>query len=53
MNYLSFDVGIKNLAYCELTPNKNIIQWGIINMDDSPTCSMHLKKNVKNKHLIV
>ena len=50
MNYLSFDVGIKNLAYCELTPNKNIIQWGIINMnDDTPTCSMHLKKKCEKQ----
>ena len=49
MNYLSFDVGIKNLAYCELTPNKNIIQWGIINMDDSSTCSMHLKKKCEKQ----
>ena len=44
MNYLSFDVGIKNLAYCELTPQKKIKQWGIINMNSNPTCSMCLKK---------
>ena len=44
MNYLSFDVGIKNLAYCELTPQKEIKQWGIINMNSNPTCSMCLKK---------
>lgn len=44
MNYLSFDVGIKNLAYCELTPNKKIVQWGIINLNDNPICSMNLKK---------
>ena len=49
MNYLSFDVGIKNLAYCEITPNKNIIQWGIINMDDNPTCSMHLNKKCEKQ----
>lgn len=44
MNYLSFDVGIKNLAYCELTHDKNIKQWGILNMNDNPKCSMVLKK---------
>ena len=44
MNYLSFDVGIKNLAYCELTPDKSIKQWGIINMNENPICSMCLKK---------
>ena len=30
MNYLSFDVGIKNLAYCILTPEegiKKIYDW--------------------------
>ena len=44
MNYLSFDVGIKNLAYCELTPEKKIIAWGIINMNENPQCCMNLKK---------
>jgi len=29
---LSFDVGIKNLAYC-LMDRDNIIDWGIINID--------------------
>ena len=49
MNYLSFDVGIKNLAYCELTPDKNIVQWGIINLNDTPLCSMHLKKKCEKQ----
>jgi len=44
MNYLSFDVGIKNLAYCELTPEKTIKQWGIINLNENPICEMCLKK---------
>ena len=44
MNYLSFDVGIKNLAYCELTPDKIVKRWGIINMNNNPTCEMCLKK---------
>tara|TARA_B100001094_G_C18155675_1_gene786298 strand:- start:965 stop:1645 length:681 start_codon:yes stop_codon:yes gene_type:complete len=44
MNYLSFDVGIINLAYCELTSEKEIKQWGILNMNDNPICNMNLKK---------
>ena len=28
MDYLSFDVGIKNLAYCELTPEKKYYSMG-------------------------
>jgi hypothetical protein len=44
MNYLSFDVGIINLAYCELTSDKQIRQWGILNMNDGPICDMNLKK---------
>ena len=37
MNYLSFDVGIKNLAYCILTPEQNIIDWGILNLNKNPS----------------
>jgi hypothetical protein len=44
MNYLSFDVGIKNLAYCELTSDKKIVNWGIINLNENPQCCMNLKK---------
>ena len=44
MEYLSFDVGIKNLAYCCLTEDKQIKQWGIINMNDDPICQVHLRK---------
>ena len=44
MNYLSFDVGIQNLAYCELSPEKEIQQWGIINMNNSPQCDVKLRK---------
>ena len=44
MIYLSFDVGIKNLAYCKLTEDKNIIDWGIINLNENPICQVHLKK---------
>ena len=44
MNYLSFDVGIKNLAYCEITPEIEILNWGIINLNENPICCMNLKK---------
>jgi hypothetical protein len=44
MNYLSFDVGIKNLAYCCLTENKTIKDWGIINLNENPICDMTLRK---------
>jgi len=44
MNYLSFDVGIKNLAYCELDSEKKILQWGIINLNENPLCDVNLRK---------
>ena len=44
MKILSFDVGIKNLSYCTLDEDKRIKNWGILNLDESPQCSMCLKK---------
>ncbi len=44
MNYLSFDVGIKNLAYCCLTPEKKIVSWGIINLNENPICCVNKRK---------
>jgi len=44
MKYLSFDVGIKNLAYCSLTDDKKILDWGIINLDKNPICQCGLQK---------
>ena len=44
MKILSFDVGIKNLAYCLLdTENKSIDDWNIINISVDPTCD-HVNK---------
>ena len=44
MKLLSFDVGIKNLAFCQLdTSNKSILDWGIINISIDPTCD-HVQK---------
>ena len=45
MKILSFDVGIKNLAYCLLdTENKSILDWGIINISVDTTCD-HVSKD--------
>ena len=45
MKYLSFDVGIKNLAFCCIDEDKKTIeQWGILNLNDNPICEMVLKK---------
>ena len=44
MKYLSFDVGIKNLAFCSLTDDKKILDWGIINLDKNPICQCGLQK---------
>tara|TARA_B100002051_G_C16690601_1_gene615270 strand:- start:419 stop:1072 length:654 start_codon:yes stop_codon:yes gene_type:complete len=60
MNYLSFDVGIKNLAYCVITPEKDIVDWGIINLNENPICDVILNKKcekqatyiVKNDHKV-
>ena len=49
MDYLSFDVGIKNLAYCCLTEDKNIKQWGIINMNTNPICDVKLRKKCEKQ----
>ena len=45
MKYLSFDVGIKNLAYCSLNQDKKILDWGIINLNKNPLCQCGLKKD--------
>jgi hypothetical protein len=49
MEYLSFDVGIKNLAYCSLDENKSIKQWGIINMNEDPICQVELNKKCEKQ----
>ena len=43
-DYLSFDVGINNLAYCVLCKDKKIKDWGIINLNENPCCDVKLKK---------
>ena len=50
MEYLSFDVGIKNLAYCCIDgKDKSIKQWGIINLNENPICDMKLKKKCEKQ----
>lgn len=50
MKLLSFDVGIKNLAYCLLdTDNENILDWGILNISVDPVCEHSLKGNSCDK----
>ena len=44
MKILSFDVGIKNLAYCLLdTCDRTIEDWGIINISVDPVCDYKMK----------
>ena len=51
MNYLSFDVGIHNLAYCELSL-EDIQQWGIININNSPQCYFKIKEQCEKVRYI-
>lgn len=45
MKVLSFDIGIKNLAYCLLdSQDKTIKDWNIINVSIDPHCSHCTKK---------
>ena len=58
MKLISFDVGIKNMAYCILDlqgTQLNISNWGILNlMDDeniSYTCDCKNKQKIRKHHL--
>lgn len=42
--YLSFDVGIKNLAFCSMNEHKQILDWGIINLNKDPICQCGIQK---------
>ena len=44
MKVLSFDIGIKNLAYCIVDMNKNIQKWNIINISCDEVCN-HVSSN--------
>ena len=45
MKFISFDVGIKNLSYCILDNNSNIIEWDIIDITDNEefVCCFNMK----------
>ena len=44
MKVLSFDVGIKNLAFCLIDTEKlTIDDWGILNICTDPVCEHHMK----------
>ena len=45
---LSWDVGIKNLAYCQILKKNNsfeIERWGVINLSENEKVCCHLNKN--------
>ena len=47
MKLLSFDVGIKNLAYCLIDDEHDTIEdWGILNISVDPVCD-HVMKGLK------
>lgn len=58
MKIISFDIGIKNMAYCifDILPNQqfNIVDWNILNLMDKPTseikkCNCVLEQKIKKK----
>jgi hypothetical protein len=44
MLILSFDVGIKNLAYCLIDSDKNILDWDVLNCESSNTTLTMIEK---------
>jgi len=44
MSILSFDIGIKNLCYCQLSSDKKIEDWKIINISNDKPCE-HILRN--------
>ena len=45
MKILSFDVGIKNLAFCLIDNDKDTIEdWGILNISSEDSCQHHNQK---------
>ena len=46
MSVLSFDIGIKNLCFCELDKDGKILDWAIVNISNDVACE-HKMKNGK------
>jgi len=46
MSVLSFDIGIKNLCFCELNKDGKILDWAIVNISNDVPCE-HKMKNGK------
>ena len=46
MSILSFDIGIKNLCFCELDANGKILDWAIVDISNDIPCE-HVTKNSK------
>jgi hypothetical protein len=46
MSVLSFDIGIKNLCFCELNDKGKILDWAIVNISNDVPCE-HKMKNGK------
>ena len=56
MNILSFDIGIKNLCFCELDKDGKILDWSIVNISNDVPCEHEMKmvKRVVNlEHLFI
>jgi hypothetical protein len=49
---LSFDVGIKNLAYCLIDNDKTILDWNILNCDSGNTILAMLEHLDSNPYLL-
>ena len=50
MKLLSFDVGIKNLAYCLIDETHQTIEdWGILNISSEPVCEHQMKDRCCDK----
>ena len=43
MSVLSFDIGIKNLCFCELDSKGKILDWGIVDISNDIPCEHKLK----------
>ena len=56
MRLISFDVGIKNMAYCIFDISNNtptILDWGILNLCENPQSTFTPVSNRSNKKRIV